>query len=78
MDIAYFSNRHMINNIENQSNAVTYEKLNTIAEYAKFILIYNNALVNTIIISKVDPKYCLKEINLKKPNIKTTLHLHES
>lgn len=66
MDIAYFSNRHIINNIENQSKAVTYEKLNTIAEYAKFILIYNNALVNTIIISKVDPKYCLKEINLTK------------
>ncbi|WP_407422126.1 hypothetical protein [Methanobrevibacter sp.] len=78
MDVAYFSNEHLINNIENQSTPVDFEKLNVIAEYAKFILIYNNALVNTIVITKVDPKYCLKEINLTKSLILRPYYIYLS
>ena len=78
MDVAYFSNTNLINNIENQSTAVDFRKLNAIAEYAKFILIYNHALVNTIVITKVDPKYCLKEINLTKSLILRPYYIYMS
>ncbi|WP_407416130.1 hypothetical protein [Methanobrevibacter sp.] len=66
MDIAYLRSENIINNIENQSGIVNMEKLEIIAEYAKFLLIHNNSLTNSIIISKVDPKYCQKEIALTK------------
>ena len=78
MDVDYFSKTNLINNIENQSTAVDFRKLNAIAEYAKFILIYNHALVNTIVITKVDPKYCLKEINLTKSLILRPYYIYMS
>lgn len=78
MDVAYFSDKNLINNIENQSKPVDFEKLSAIAEYAKFILIYNNALVNTIVITKVDPKYCLKEISLTRSLILRPYYIYMS
>ena len=66
MDIAYLRSENIINNIENQSSIVDMKKLKIIAEYAKFLLIHNNSLTDSIIISKVDPKYCQKEIALTK------------
>ena len=58
---------NIINNIENQSYITDIKKLETIAEYAKFLLINNDSLIDSIIISKIDPKYCKKEIPLTKP-----------
>ena len=38
----------------------TSKKLEIIAEYSKFLLINNDSLIDSIIISKIDPKYCKK------------------
>ena len=64
MDVVYYRSDNIINNIENQTTLVDEEKLKAIAEYAKFLLIYNSALVNSYVISKVDPEDCMKEIGL--------------
>ena len=67
MNIAYMRSGNIINNIENQSYITDIKKLETIAEYAKFLLINNDSLIDSTIISKIDPKYCKKEIPLTKP-----------
>ena len=67
MNIACMRSGNIINNIENQSYITDIKKLKTIAEYAKFLLINNDSLIDSIIISKIDPKYCKKEIPLTKP-----------
>jgi len=59
MDIAYMKSGN-INNIENQSYITDIKKLEIIAEYAKFLLINNDSLIDSIIVSKIDPKYCKK------------------
>ena len=65
MDIAYMRSGNIINNIENQSYFTDTKKLEIIAEYAKFVLINNDSLIDSIIIIKIDPKYYKKEIPLK-------------
>ena len=60
MNIACMRSGNIINNIENQSYITDIKKLKTIAEYAKFLLINNDSLIDSIIISKIDPKYCKK------------------
>ena len=66
MDIAYLRTGNIINNIENQNGIVDKEKLEVIAKYVKFLLINNDALADSIVVCKVDPKYCQKEIQLTK------------
>ena len=78
MDVVYYTSDNVINNIENQSTLVDEEKLEAIAEYAKFLLIHNNALVNSYIISKVDPKDCLKEIKLTETLILRPGYLYKA
>lgn len=63
MDIAYLDSENVINNIETQTKIVDEKKLEDIAEYAKFLLINNKALVNSIVVTKTNPKYCAKEIH---------------
>lgn len=77
MDIAYLRSENIINNIENQSGIVDMKKLEIIAEYTKFLLIHNNSLTNSIIVTKVDPKYCQKEINLTKTLILRPYYLYK-
>ena len=78
MDIAYLRSENIINNIENQSSPINLEKLEIIAEYAKFLLINNDSLIDSIIISKVNPKYCKKEIHLTKTLILRPLYIYKS
>ena len=78
MDIAYLRNDNVINNIENQGYIVDMKKLEIIAEYAKFLLINNDSLIDSIIISKVNPKYCEKEIYLTKTLILRPYYLYKS
>lgn len=78
MDIVYYRSGNVINNIENQTKAVDEEKLESIAEYAKFLLIYNSALVNSYIVSKIDPKYCSKEICLTETLVLRPRYLFKS
>lgn len=78
MDIAYFNSKNIINNIETQTKIVDEKKLEIIAEYAKFLLINNEALVNSIIITKVDPKYCAKEIALTETLFLRPLYIYHN
>ena len=76
MDIAYFNSKNVINNIETQTKTVDEKKLADIAEYAKFLLINNKALVNSIVITKVNPEYCEKEIALTESLFLRPLYIY--
>lgn len=47
------------------------------AEYTKFLLIYNSALINSYVISKVEPKYCSKEIALTETLMLRPIYLYK-
>ena len=78
MDIAYMRSGNIINNIENQSYITDIKKLEIIAEYAKFVLINNDSLIDSIIIIKIDPKYCKKEIPLKEMLILRPYYIYKT
>jgi len=78
MDIAYMRSGNIINNIENQSYFTDTKKLEIIAEYAKFVLINNDSLIDSIIIIKIDPKYCKKEIPLKEMLILRPYYIYKT
>ena len=78
MDIAYMRSGNIINNIENQSYFTDIKKLEIIAEYAKFVLINNDSLIYSIIIIKIDPKYCKKEIPLKETLILRPYYIYKT
>lgn len=69
---------NIINNIENQSYFTDTKKLEIIAEYAKFVLINNDSLIYSIIIIKIDPKYCKKEIPLKETLILRPYYIYKT
>ncbi len=64
MDICYLTTRNFINNIEFQSGITTKEKLKDIGEYKDFLERKYKKRVNSIIISRVDPKYCADKLHL--------------
>ena len=78
MDIAYMRSGNIINNIENQSYFTDTKKWKIIAEYAKFVLINNDSLIDSIIIIKIDPKYCKKEIPLKETLILRPYYIYKT
>ena len=78
MNIAYMRSGNIINNIENQSYFTDTKKLEIIAEYAKFVLINNDSLIDSIIIIKIDPKYCKKEILLKETLILRPYYIYKT
>ena len=57
---------NIINNIENQSYFTDTKKLEIIAEYAKFVLINNDSLIDSIIIIKLIQNIVKKRYLLKK------------
>ena len=61
---------NIINNIENQSYFTDTKKLEIIAEYAKFVLINNDSLI--------DSKYCKKEIPLKEMLILRPYYIYKT
>lgn len=68
MDIVYYRSGNIINNIENQTKAVDEEKLESIAEYAKFLLIYKQCFGKFLYCKQNRPKILFKR-NMSNGNI---------